>query len=95
MVAERLRVMVENMKVAWEPPLPQVTISLGVFTFNKETNIAASEAIMRADEALYISKELGRNRSTAWGKGLLSRVQHLEVESKQKLAKSLEHKTEG
>jgi len=88
MVAERLRVMVENMKVTWEPPLPQVTISLGVFTFNKESNIAANEAIMRADEALYISKELGRNRSTAWGKGLLSRVQHLEVEAKQKLAKS-------
>jgi diguanylate cyclase (GGDEF)-like protein len=84
LVAERLRVMVENMKVTWEPPLPQVTISVGVFTFDKDTKIAANEAIMRADEALYISKALGRNRTTAWGKGLLNRVQHLEEGTKQK-----------
>jgi diguanylate cyclase (GGDEF)-like protein len=86
-VAERLRVMVETMKVTWEPPLPQVTISLGVFTFNNATNITANEVIRRADKALYISKELGRNRTTVWGSGLLSRVRHLEEESKLKLAK--------
>jgi diguanylate cyclase (GGDEF)-like protein len=83
-VAERLRNMVEPMKVTWEPPLPQVTISLGVFTFSKAANITADEAIRRADEALGISKEMGRNRTTAWGSGLLSRIQHLEAESKQK-----------
>jgi diguanylate cyclase (GGDEF)-like protein len=81
-VAERLRVMVETMKVTWEPQLPQVTISLGVFTFNNATNITANEVIRRADKALYISKELGRNRTTVWGNGLLSRVRHLEEESK-------------
>jgi len=94
LVAERLRVMVANMKVIWEPPLPQVTISVGVFTFDKDTKVAANEAIMRADEALYISKELGRNRTTAWGKGLLSRVQHFEEESKQKPSEPEKHKTE-
>jgi len=94
LVAERLRVMVSNMKVTWEPPLPQVTISLGVYTFNKESNVAANEAIMRADEALYISKELGRNRTTAWGKGLLHRVEHLEAESKQKSSEPENEKTE-
>ena len=94
LVAERLRVMVSNMKVTWEPPLPQVTISLGVFTFNKEINIPANEAIMRADEALYISKELGRNRTTAWGRGLLSKVQNLHVESKQKLSEAEKQETE-
>jgi diguanylate cyclase (GGDEF)-like protein len=81
-VAERLRDMVETMKVTWEPPLPQVTISLGVFTFNKETNITATEAVNRADEALYMSKKLGRNRTTAWGSGLLSKIRNLEAESK-------------
>jgi GGDEF domain-containing protein len=80
--------MVETMKVTWEPPLPQVTISLGVFTFNKETNITATEAVNRADEALYISKKLGRNRTTAWGSGLLSKIQNLEAESKLKLRTS-------
>jgi len=81
-VAERLRNMVKTMKVTWEPLLPQVTISLGVYTLNKTLNIAADEAIRQADEALSMSKEMGRNRTTVWGSGLLSRIQHLEAESK-------------
>jgi len=83
-VAERLRNMTETMKVIWEKPLQQVTISLGVFTFSKALNITADEAIRRADEALYMSKEMGRNRTTVWGSGLFSRIQHLEAESKLK-----------
>jgi len=83
-VAEQLRNMVEAMKVIWEPPLPQVTISLGVFTFNKALNVTADEAIRRADEALSMSKEMGRNRTTACGSGLLNKIQHLEAESKLK-----------
>jgi diguanylate cyclase (GGDEF)-like protein len=94
-VAERLRVMVETMKVTWEPPLPKVTISLGVFTFNKTSNITANEVIRRADEALYISKELGRNRTTVWGSGLLSRVKHLQAKSEQNFSKSKKQKTEA
>ena len=84
MVAERLRTIAETMEVSWEPPLPQVTISLGVFTCNRGTNITANEAIKRAGEALCISKEMGRNRTTAFGSGLLNRIQHLEAESIQK-----------
>jgi len=83
-VAERLRNTVETMKVAWEPPLPQVTISLGVFTFNKAANITADEVSRRADEALGMSKETGGNRTTAWGGGLLNKIKHLEAESKLK-----------
>jgi diguanylate cyclase (GGDEF)-like protein len=74
-VAERLRTMVEETRVAWEPPLPKVTISLGIFTFNKSTNISVDEIISRADEALYLSKQMGRNRTTAWGVGLFSKIQ--------------------
>jgi diguanylate cyclase (GGDEF)-like protein len=73
--AERLRNAVAAMKIPWEPPLPQVTISLGIFTFNNQTDLSASEIIERADEALYQSKERGRNRSTVWGTGLLFRIQ--------------------
>ena len=79
-VAEQLRTMVENMKVEWEPPLPQVTISLGVFTFQKSSNLTADEIMGRADEALYISKQMGRNRSTAWGAGLLNRIELMKRE---------------
>ena len=75
-VSERLRVMVETMKVDWEPPLPQVTISLGVFTFDSETNISAEAIIQRADEALYLSKKEGRNRSTVWDAETFAKNKH-------------------
>jgi diguanylate cyclase (GGDEF)-like protein len=72
-VAERLRNSVAAMKVIWDPPLPQVTISLGIYTFDKDNTLDAEGIIIRADEALYVSKQQGRNRSTTWGSGLLSR----------------------
>jgi diguanylate cyclase (GGDEF)-like protein len=65
-VSERLRNAVATMDVPWEQPLPQVTISLGLVSFNKDTDITPEEVISRADQALYLSKEQGRNRSTAW-----------------------------
>ncbi|MDR0496888.1 MAG: GGDEF domain-containing protein [Treponema sp.] len=74
-IAERVRTLVETMKVTWEPPLPKVTISLGVYSFDKSTNIPADEIINRADEALYLSKAMGRNRTTAWGTGLLDKIE--------------------
>jgi diguanylate cyclase (GGDEF)-like protein len=81
MVAERLRTAVAAMKVPWDPPLPQVTISLGLYTFDEQSNVDGEEVIHRADEALYLSKERGRNRSTAWGSGLLFRIQHAKKEA--------------
>jgi diguanylate cyclase (GGDEF)-like protein len=74
-VAERIRTAIAGMKVSWEPPLPQVTISLGVVSFDKGTNATAEEVIHRADEALYQSKENGRNRTSVWGAGLLFKIQ--------------------
>lgn len=75
-VAERLRTAIESMHVPWEPPLPQVTISLGLVSFDKETTAGAEEIIHHADEALYQSKESGRNRTTVWGAGLLFKIQN-------------------
>jgi diguanylate cyclase (GGDEF)-like protein len=65
-VSERLREAVAAMKVPWEHPLPQVTISLGVYTFDRGNTLDAEGIIFRADEALYFSKDQGRNRSTIW-----------------------------
>jgi diguanylate cyclase (GGDEF)-like protein len=81
LVAERLRMAVAAMKVPWEPPLPQVTISLGVVSFDNRTNAAADEIIKRADEALYQSKDNGRNRTSVWGAGLLFRIQRNQQET--------------
>jgi diguanylate cyclase (GGDEF)-like protein len=65
-VAERLRNAIASMAVPWDPPLPQVTVSLGVITFSKYTKLPANDILHRADEALYQSKENGRNRTTVW-----------------------------
>jgi diguanylate cyclase (GGDEF)-like protein len=78
-VAERLRTSIAQMKVPWAPPLPQVTISLGLYAFDQYSNITAEEILQRADEALYLSKERGRNRSTIWGSGLLFRIQQSKL----------------
>jgi len=65
-VAERLRTSVAEMGVPWEVPLPQITISLGVFSFDNAGNLETSDVIQRADEALYVSKARGRNCTTVW-----------------------------
>ena len=69
-VAERLRISIANLHVQWEPRLPQVTISLGIFTFDESYDLTASEIISRADSALYESKRQGKNRTTMWKPGL-------------------------
>jgi diguanylate cyclase (GGDEF)-like protein len=69
-VAERLRLAIAQLKVPWEIPLPRITISLGIFTFDNQTDIMASEILNRADKALYASKSRGRNCTTIWEPGL-------------------------
>jgi diguanylate cyclase (GGDEF)-like protein len=66
LVAERLRTAVEVMTIPWEPPLSQVTISVGVVSFDEQTDASPDEIISRADEALYRSKENGRNQTNVW-----------------------------
>jgi PleD family two-component response regulator len=74
--------MVAAMQVPWDPPLPQVTISLGLVTFTGDTGLTAAEIIHRADEALYLSKERGRNRTTVWGgAGLLAKIERLSFDT--------------
>jgi len=81
MIAERLRLSVATMRVPWEVTLPQVTISLGVFAFDQNSNLEPLDILRRADEALYISKATGRNRSTVWQPGLIANTTALAVRS--------------
>ncbi|MDR3248135.1 MAG: sensor domain-containing diguanylate cyclase [Treponema sp.] len=69
-VAERLRSAIAEMKVPWNPALPQVTISLGICSFDHQEQLTADGIILRADAALYVSKGQGRNCSTAWTPGI-------------------------
>jgi diguanylate cyclase (GGDEF)-like protein len=73
-ISERLRINVSKMQVPWEIPLPQVTISLGVFAFDKDSGLETVDILRRADEALYISKAKGRNCSTVWESGIIDSI---------------------
>jgi diguanylate cyclase (GGDEF)-like protein len=79
-VAERLRISVAGMRVPWEVNLPQVTISLGIYTFDQNAAADSTDIIRRADEALYVSKERGRNRGTIWDPNLLHEAHNLKNE---------------
>jgi diguanylate cyclase (GGDEF)-like protein len=73
-VAERLRTNVAAMQVLWAIELPQVTISLGVFAFDKNSKLETTDILRRADEALYVSKARGRNCSTIWEPSLMGTI---------------------
>lgn len=69
--AEHLRSAVEAHDFRCRDQRLRVTISLGVGEY--EPGVSNCEAILkRADEALYQSKQAGRNRSTTWGRAALA-----------------------
>jgi len=74
LVSERLRISVSEMQVPWETPLPPITISIGVFSFDNESNLETNDIIRRADEALYISKAKGRNCTVIWEPNLIDTI---------------------
>ncbi|AEJ18642.1 GGDEF domain-containing protein [Gracilinema caldarium] len=76
-VAERLRTAVASLNIPWEQNLPQVTISLGVAIYDGSEQLDSDALIQRADQALYQSKQRGRNRTTVWGSGLLHKTQQM------------------
>ncbi len=64
LVAERIRTIVESMKIPNEKtrPFSIVTISLGVATASGNVTDSYEKALQQSDKALYIAKEKGRNR---------------------------------
>jgi diguanylate cyclase (GGDEF)-like protein len=64
LVAERLRAAIESLKDKVEG-IP-VTASIGVVETTGETGLTLDILLNRADEAMYSSKNAGRNRITAW-----------------------------
>jgi len=74
LVSERLRISVSEMQVPWETPLPPITISIGVYSFDHENNLETNDIIRRADEALYVSKAKGRNCTVIWEPNLIDTI---------------------
>jgi len=64
-LAERIRSAIETLAVEYEGRLVSVTVSLGVAALD-ETVDRHETLIARADEALYKSKNSGRNRSNVY-----------------------------
>ncbi|MCL1817598.1 MAG: GGDEF domain-containing protein [Spirochaetaceae bacterium] len=67
-IAERLRAAVENLKIPYGEKTLSVTISIGCALSCPTDPLAPSQIIARADEALYKSKQNGRNRVTLYEK---------------------------
>jgi diguanylate cyclase (GGDEF)-like protein len=66
LLAERLRVQVEALKVAAEDKVLSVTVSVGVARLTEmPADAAGRDLVAKADERLYRAKGLGRNRVVA------------------------------
>ena len=61
-VAERIRKSISELRIDYQGQILSVTVSLGVTQFNNETDRETRDIIEKADQALYVSKEGGRNR---------------------------------
>ena len=62
-IAEKLRCVVENNTIRIEKYNIKFTISIGISSINYHNDNHISEALNRADKALYEAKENGRNRT--------------------------------
>lgn len=61
-LADSIRRAVETRSAEHRPPMPGLSLSMGVAQANAETGYMADELFARADAALYEAKRLGRNR---------------------------------
>ncbi|MFW6344293.1 MAG: GGDEF domain-containing protein, partial [Sediminispirochaetaceae bacterium] len=81
-VAERIRRDIEEMEIPYLKDLLKITVSIGVNTVNSSRLDTPAKLLEQTDEALYTSKEKGRNRVTHYRAGLLFRATNTFVEEK-------------
>ena len=65
-VAERLRKEIENTVISVKERTVKITVSLGITELSKGSKYSLDTLTHRADEALYKSKDNGRNMITIW-----------------------------
>lgn len=70
-VAERVRTKIENMVLIEQDKPLKVTVSIGGCILDNHEGLDSRFVFRKADQALYYSKEHGRNRSTIYKLGLL------------------------
>ena len=64
-VAEKIRLSIENLTITTPNEKIKVTVSIGVSNF-KKTDTNETDSIKRADDAMYISKTTGKNKVTIY-----------------------------
>ena len=64
--AERVRKSIENMEILYEKQSIHLTISGGIVSYPAHPCDSGEELLKCSDEALYVSKESGRNRNTIY-----------------------------
>jgi diguanylate cyclase (GGDEF)-like protein len=79
MVAERIRREIENLVLAYDENSLHVTISIGVSLFSPGSDVSAKQLVELADQALYLSKRNGRNRTTFADPELLAAANAVSV----------------
>jgi diguanylate cyclase (GGDEF)-like protein len=61
-IAERIRTTIEESQICYKDKLLKTTISCGVACYNRKKDLSPNIMIERADQALYKSKQKGRNQ---------------------------------
>jgi diguanylate cyclase (GGDEF)-like protein len=77
-MAERIRLAIAAMKVEVKTELLSVTVSLGCCLLDPAHGRNPQAFVEKADRALYLSKSMGRNRTTIIRHGLLGRASALQ-----------------
>lgn len=70
LIAERLRQTIANAAFLIEGKSLHVTTSIGVACADADEQLTSDEMISRADTALYLAKQTGRNRVVHWTPGM-------------------------
>jgi diguanylate cyclase (GGDEF)-like protein len=66
------------METKYQENILKITISLGIATYNYHEKINDITLLKRADDALYKSKKTGRNKTTSFKSGLLTKAQDMD-----------------
>ncbi|MGL1893207.1 MAG: GGDEF domain-containing protein [Spirochaetaceae bacterium] len=82
MIANRIRSAIELLTIKYQDKELKVTVSIGVSVYNWVENLTSNDILNRADEALYLSKENGRNKATIYRSGLLHRAGQIKMKKK-------------
>jgi diguanylate cyclase (GGDEF)-like protein len=65
-IAERIRIMVKDSSVKNAEQDIKVTVSIGVVTYPRNDISESDQLIKLADDAMYVAKETGRNRTVSY-----------------------------